>query len=533
MYVFAFLNNLCKTNFKYNYNEIEKNLKCKLYTKSINKYFKYNIYYEIKSINKKRKNILQLNCSSNKDDFLNRDNLKKKVDNESFIQYSRRMPIVAIVGRGNVGKSTLFNRLANAFDDGSIVHDSLGITRDKLYKKALWCDYEYLVTDTGGFIISKSHKDIFSEEVKEQALIAIQEANLVIFVVDGQSELDQEDVELARFLKFQKTPVVLAVNKCENFKEYENNINKFWKLGFGEPIPISAIHGTNTGELLDKIIQYIPKISLSYSDDIPSVAIIGRPNVGKSSILNFLHGKKKSIVSDIPGTTRDSLDSYVSGGTNYNVYNLIDTAGIRKKKSIDFGPEFFMINRSFKAIQRSDCVLVVIDASIGITEQDQKLAEMVSKQGKACVVLFNKWDKVSLENKYNYEDTKELIRYYLPSIYWANVLFISAKDGTRCDKILNSVDLAMEEYNRHVPTSIVNEIIQEAIKWRAPPSIKNGKQGKIYYSTQINEKPPSFAIFVNEPILFNESYRRYIENQLRSGLGFQGTSLKIFWTKKK
>jgi GTPase len=522
MFGFICLNNLYKIKNTEQYFKNQFTTKFKFNSKNL----------EVKLLTKK-KDLFKIICKSTENNFISSKSHEFERDNSNSISNSRRIPVISIVGKGNVGKSTLFNRLTNSFDDGSIVHDTLGITRDKLYKKALWCDYEYLITDTGGFIINKSQKDIFSEEVKEQALSAIQEANLVIFVVDGQSELDSEDIELARFLKFQKTPVILAVNKCENFNSYELNINKFWSLGFGEPIPISAIHGTNTGELLDKIIGYIPKISLSYTDDIPSVALIGRPNVGKSSILNFLHGKKKSIVSNIPGTTRDSLDSYISGGNNFNVYNLIDTAGIRKKKSIEYGPEFFMINRSFKSIERSDCVLIVIDASMGITEQDQKLAEMINKQGKACVILFNKWDKISLETKNNYEDTKEFIRFYLPSIYWANVLFISAKEGTRCDKIFNTVDLALEQYNRHIPTSIINEIIEEAIKWRAPPGIKNGKQGKIYYSTQINDRPPTFAIFVNEPILFNESYRRYIENQIRNGLGFNGTSIKIFWTKKK
>jgi len=532
MFIFTFLNRCYETKITKYWFKTRLEIKYKFLSEKINNYLRINPNSLFKFQNQKKKKFFQLSCKLGENDFIINQNSNSEAHKKIYSN-SRRIPVVAIVGRGNVGKSTLFNRLTNSFDQGSIVHDTLGITRDKLYKKALWCNYEYLLTDTGGFTINKSQKDLFSEEVKEQALFAIQEANLIVFVVDGQSELDSEDIELAKFLKFQKTPVILAVNKCEDFNYYVTNINKFWNLGFGEPIPISAIHGTNTGELLDKIIKYIPKISLSYADDIPSISIIGRPNVGKSSILNFLHGKKKSIVSDIPGTTRDSLDSYISGGKNFNVYNLIDTAGIRKKKSIEYGPEFFMINRSFKSIQRSDCVLVVIDASVGITEQDQKLTEMISKEGKACVILFNKWDKVSIENKYNYEDIKEFIRFYLPSVYWANVLFVSAKDGTRCDKIFNEVDLAIEQYNKHIPTSIINEIIEEAIKWRAPPSVKKGKQGKIYYSTQINDRPPTFAIFVNEPVLFNESYRRYIENQLRNGLGFQGTSIKIFWTKKK
>nr|UXY87354.1 GTP-binding protein EngA [Cryptomonas sp.] len=454
------------------------------------------------------------------------------VKNESPIIFSRRMPIVAVVGRENVGKSTLVNRLTNTSEDRSIVYNTIGVTRDKLYKKASWRDYEYLVTDTGGFVLNKSKKDFFSDEVVEQTLKAIQEASLVIFLVDGKSELSIEDIELARFLKTRKMPVILAVNKSEKIEKLGTDVYKFKTLGLGEAILISAVHGTNTGELLDKVVTYLPRMCLPPSDIISSVVLIGKPNVGKSSILNFLHGEKKSIVSSIPGTTRDSIDSFVSGGNNFNVYNIIDTAGIRQKKLIQHETEFLMVDRTSRAIQKSDCVLIVIDASFGITTQEQKLAEKINKQGKACVILINKWDKVSGKKNHEYENFRELVRYFLPSIYWANMLFVSATDGTRCEKILNLVDLAIDQYNRRVPTSVLNEVVQEAIKWRNPPIIKKNKQGKIYYCTQIRERPPTIAIFVNVPELFNDSYRRYIENQLRNGLGFQGTSLKILWVKK-
>jgi GTP-binding protein len=465
------------------------------------------------------------------------DDKSKNVNSSNFDTNlkngNRRIPIVTVVGRGNVGKSTLVNRLASTYEDGSIVHDFIGITRDKTYKKAYWCDYEYLITDTGGFIFDNSESDTFSPEVIQQAIVAIQEASVILFVVDGQTGLDKVDLELANYLKFQKVPVFLVVNKCENLTNFQNNSLRFWSLGLGEPIPISAIHGTNSGELLDKVVNFLPKVNLPYIENTIKVAIIGRPNVGKSSILNFLIGKKRAIVSNIPGTTRDSLDSFVSGGNNYNIYNLIDTAGIRKKKSIEYGPEFFMINRAFKAIQKADCILLVIDASIGITEQDQKLSERIEQQGKACVIIFNKWDKVVSSENLNKKKGKEMVLDSLPSISWADVLFTSAKTGLKCEKIFETIDSAITQYNRHVSTSIHNEIIQEALRWRPPSSDKTGKQGKVFYCTQISERPPGIVIFVNDPKYFNSSYKRYIETQFRSALNFKGTCLKIFWTKKK
>ena len=457
--------------------------------------------------------------------FASEDSLLKKKN--------RRIPIVAIVGRGNVGKSTLVNRLSETFEDGSIVHDMIGVTRDKNYKKAFWGDYQFLVTDTGGFAFEEKGSKKFEDQVKEQALIAIQEANAIIFVVDGKCELDNNDIELANYLKFQKIPVLLAVNKCENLKKFELESSKFWSLGCGEPIPISAIHGTNTDVLLDKTTEYLPQVSFPFSENSIKIAIVGKPNVGKSSILNFLINQKRAIVSDIPGTTRDSCDSYISGGSNSNIYNLIDTAGIRKKKMIEYGPEFFMINRTFKAIQKSECVLFVIDASTGITEQDQKLSERIKEQGKSCVIIFNKWDKIPTEEKLEFQKYKILIKRMLQPIAWADVLFTSAIYGNSCNKIFDYIDSAITQYNRHVPTSVYNEIIQEAIKWKTPPVYKSGKQGKIYYCTQVSDQPPGIAIFVNDSSLFNDTYRKYIETQLRTALGFKGTSLKIFWTTKR
>jgi len=446
---------------------------------------------------------------------------------------TRRMPIVTVVGKGNVGKSTLVNRIAGTFEDGSIVHDMIGVTRDRTYKKASWLGYEFLITDTGGILLGNRNKDDFSDYILQQSLIAIQEASVIVFVVDSKSELTMEDLELSEFLKSQKCPIILGVNKCDNAKSLFLDKTAYWSLGLGEPIPISAIHGINSGELMQKITSYLPKINFPFIDDTINVAIIGRPNVGKSSILNVLTGQTRSIVSEIPGTTRDSIDSFISGGSNCNLYNLIDTAGIRRKKSIDYGTEFFMINRSFKAINKAECILFVMDATIGVTEQDQKLSERINDQGKACIIIMNKWDKISQKENFDQNEIITLVRNSLPALSWAKILFISALEGTRCNKILETVDLAITQYNRHVPTSVLNEIIQDAIRWRSPPTNRAGKQGKIYYCTQISEKPPSISIFVNDLDLFNESYRKYITSQLRIGLGFEGTSIRLFWTKRK
>jgi GTP-binding protein len=446
---------------------------------------------------------------------------------------ARRLPIVTIVGKSNVGKSTLVNRIAGTFDNGSIVHDMIGVTRDRTYKKASWLNYEYLVTDTGGILLGNKTKDNFSDHILEQSLIAIQEASLIIFVVDGKSGLTIEDIELAEYLKSQKCPIILVVNKCDNSKSLFLDNPIYWSLGLGEPIPISAIHGINSGELMQKITSYLPKVNFPFIDDTVDVAIIGRPNAGKSSILNILTGKTRSIVSEIPGTTRDSVDSFVSGGVNCNLYNLIDTAGIRRKKSIDYGTEFFMINRSFKAINKAKCILFIIDVTTGITEQDQKLSERINDQGKACVIVMNKWDQIFSRENFDQNELILLIKNSLPALSWAEILFVSALEGTRCNKILEAVDSAITQYNRHIPTSVLNEIIQDAIRWRPPPTNGSGKQGKIYYCTQISENPPSISIFVNDPDLFNESYRKYITSQLRNGLGFKGTSIRLFWIKRK
>jgi len=318
----------------------------------------------------------------------------------NFNDYKQmRIPIITVVGRSNVGKSTLINRITKSNKDGSIVHDSEGVTKDIIQRKAFWKNYEFLMTDTGGFSINYNKKNEIYKNMTKQIFSSIEKSSLIIFVLDFFSQITQDEIELAEYLKFQEIPVILVVNKCENINIFNENSKIFWSLGFGEPIPISAIHGINTGELLEKIVSYLPnskKLSESYTT---KVSIIGKPNVGKSTFVNKLLGQYRSIVSDTPGTTSDSVDSYISGGKNCNVYNFIDTAGIKRKKSIEFGIEYFMVNRTLKSVQKSECVLFMIDINNGITDQDVKISDIIVKENKCCVILLNKWDKIKKKNE--------------------------------------------------------------------------------------------------------------------------------------
>lgn len=435
-------------------------------------------------------------------------------------------PIVAVIGRPNVGKSTLVNRIAG--DQSAIVFDQPGITRDRTYRPAFWQDRDFQIVDTGGLVFDDDTE--FLPLIREQAISALQESSVAIFVVDGQQGLTPADEEIAGWLRLQSTPVLLAVNKCESVHDGLIQASDFWTLGLGEPFPISSIHGSGTGELLDKVIDYFPSVDeLPPSPDI-SIAIIGRPNVGKSSLLNALTGEKRSIVSPISGTTRDSIDTLVE--RNGKRYRLIDTAGIRRKKNVEYGAEFFSINRSFKAIRRSDVVLFVVDALDGITDQDMKLAGRVMEDGRSAVIVVNKWDAVEKDSYtiYDYEKQLKDRLYYME---WADKIFVSALTGQRVEKIFDLVDAAVEQHRRRVTTSVINEVIQDAISWHSPPVTRQGKQGKIYYGTQVSNQPPSITLFVNDPTRFNENYRRYMEGQFREQLGFKGTPIRIFWRGKK
>jgi len=436
------------------------------------------------------------------------------------------LPIVAIIGRPNVGKSTIVNRLANCQD--AIVHDEPGITRDRTYRPAYWADREYQVVDTGGLVFDDDTE--FLPLIREQALAALAEASAAIFVVDGQIGLTGGDESIASWLRLQKVPIILAVNKCESEKTGLTQAADFWQLGLGEPYPISGIHGNGTGELLDKLITYLPTEALPEVEEI-KVAIIGRPNVGKSSLLNAFLGENRAIVSPISGTTRDAIDTIVQRGEN--TYRLIDTAGIRKKKNVEYGAEFFGINRAFKAIRRADVVLLVIDAIDGVTDQDQKLADRISQEGRACIIVVNKWDAVEdKESDTIYEYEKE-VRARLYFLDWAEMIFVSAVTGQRVEKTIELIDKASSEHKRRVATAVINEVIEEATSWHSAPVTRQGKQGKIYYGTQVRSQPPTIALFVNDPKRFTENYRRYMESQFRKHLGFTGTPMRLLWRGKK
>ncbi len=436
------------------------------------------------------------------------------------------LPIVAIIGRPNVGKSTLVNRLAG--EKAAIVHDQPGVTRDRTYLPSYWGDREFVVVDTGGLVFNDDTE--FLPLIRQQAMTALTEASAAIFVVDGRTGPIGADEEIAAWLRQQKVPVLLAVNKCESPDQGLIQAAEFWNLGLGEPYAISAIHGNGTGDLLDELIKHLPTVEELPEDNEIKVAIVGRPNVGKSSLLNAFVGEERAIVSPISGTTRDAIDTCVVRGEQ--TYRLIDTAGIRKKKHIEYGTEFFSINRAFKAIRRCDVALMVIDAVDGVTEQDQKLAGRIIDEGRACVIVINKWDAIE-KDSYTIYDYQKILEGRLHFSEWAPTIFVSALTGQRVGKILDLVDSAALEHKRRISTSVVNDVLEEAITWHSPPVSRGGRQGKIYYGTQVSSQPPTIALFVNEAKRFGDNYRRYIERQFRQQLGFKGTPIRLLWRSKK
>ncbi|MBW4604905.1 MAG: ribosome biogenesis GTPase Der [Calothrix sp. FI2-JRJ7] len=436
------------------------------------------------------------------------------------------LPVVAIIGRPNVGKSTFVNRLAG--EQTAIVHDEPGVTRDRTYLKAFWRDREFTVVDTGGLIFNDDTE--FLPFIRQQAMTALSEASAAIFLVDGQTGPNSSDEEIASWLRVQKVPVLLAVNKCESPEQGLMQAAEFWTLGLGEPYPISAIHGSGTGDLLDELINHLPMVQNIPENEEIKIAIVGRPNVGKSSLLNAFVGEERAIVSPISGTTRDAIDTFIE--RNGHKYRLIDTAGIRRKKSIEYGTEFFSINRAFKAIRRSDAVLLVIDAVDGVTDQDQKLAGRIVEEGRACIIVVNKWDAIEKDSHTIY-DYQKALEERLHFTEWADTIFVSAQTGQRVEKILELVVSSVESHRRRVSTSVINEVLEDAVHWHSPPVSRSGKQGKIYYGTQVTTAPPTIALFVNESKRFNDNYRRYIERQFRQQLGFKGTPIRILWRSKK
>lgn len=439
---------------------------------------------------------------------------------------NKRRPIVAVVGRPNVGKSTLFNCLVG--ERISIVKDTPGVTRDRIYADVTWLDTSFTLIDTGG--IEPDSKDVILSQMREQAQIAIDTADVIIFLVDVKQGLQDADLNVANMLRKSKKPVVLVVNKVDSFEKFGNDVYEFYNLGIGEPFPISSVNKLGLGEMLDEVISHFDdSLYTEEEDDRPKVAIVGKPNVGKSSIINKLIGEKRVIVSDIAGTTRDAVDTQVK--YNGKEYVLIDTAGLRKKSKINDELEHFMIVRTVAAVERCDVCVLVIDATEGITAQDAKIAGIAHERGKAMIIAVNKWDAIEKDNKTTNEFTKE-IRTVLSYMPYAEILFVSAETGQRLPKLFETIDAVMENHAMRVQTGVLNEIMVEAVAMQQPPTDK-GKRLKLFYITQVAVKPPTFVIFVNDKELMHFSYTRYIENKIRDTFGFRGTPLKFIIRERK
>ena len=430
-------------------------------------------------------------------------------------------PIVAIVGRPNVGKSTLFNVLAG--DKISIVDDRPGVTRDRIYAEVSWLDKDFTLIDTGG--IEPDSSDVILSQMREQAQTAIDTADVIIFITDVKQGLVDSDDKVADMLRRSGKPIVLAVNKVDNPKKQDLDVYEFYNLGLGDPIGISAANRLGIGDMLDQVCSYFdPSCAEDEDDDRPRIAIIGKPNVGKSSIINALVGEKRVIVSDIPGTTRDAVDTTVT--RNNKEYVFIDTAGLRRKSKIKEELERYSIIRAVSAVERADVVLMVIDAVEGVTDQDTKIAGIAHERGKGVIIVVNKWDAIEKDDKTIYKHT-EKIRNALSYMPYARLLFVSAKTGQRLEKMFDIIDVVIENQTRRIATGVVNEIITEATALNQPPSDK-GKKLKIFYTTQVGVKPPTFVIFVNDKELMHFSYLRYLENKIREAFGFEGTPIKFF-----
>ena len=429
-------------------------------------------------------------------------------------------PVVAIVGRPNVGKSTLFNVLAG--ERISIVQDTPGVTRDRIYAEVTWLDKAFTLIDTGG--IEPDSKDIILSQMREQAEIAIDTADVIIFITDVRQGLQDSDAKVADMLRRSQKPVVLVVNKVDNFDKFMPDVYEFYNLGIGDPVPVSAASRLGIGDMLDVVVEHFPKDSAQeIEDERPRIAIVGKPNVGKSSMINRMLGEQRVIVSDIAGTTRDAIDTNVK--YDGKDYVFIDTAGLRRKNKIKEEIERYSIIRAVTAVERADVVIVVIDATEGVTEQDAKIAGIAHERGKGIIIAVNKWDAIEKNDKTVKEHT-DRIRQILSFMPYAEILFVSAKTGQRMHKIFDMIDMVIENNSMRVATGVLNEIMTEAVAMQQPPSDR-GKRLKIFYMTQVGVKPPTFVIFVNDKELMHFSYTRYIENKVRDAFGFRGTSLKF------
>ena len=437
-----------------------------------------------------------------------------------MIMSGKRKPIVAVVGRPNVGKSTLFNALAG--QRISIVKDTPGITRDRIYADVSWLDKQFTLIDTGG--IEPDSKDVILSQMREQAQIAIDTADVILFMVDVKQGLVDADSKVADLLRRSHKPVILVVNKVDSFEKYMADVYEFYNLGIGEPYPISAANRMGIGELLDEVVSHFEDFEFSEEEeDTTRVAIVGKPNVGKSSLINKLLGENRLIVSDIAGTTRDAVDTPVTH--NGKEYVFIDTAGLRRKNKIKEELERYMIVRAVGAVDRADVVILLIDAGEGVTEQDAKIAGIAHERGKAVIIAVNKWDSVEKDNK-TVNEYSARIRDVLSYMPYAEITFISALTGQRLPKLYDMIDMVSANHAMRVSTGVLNEIMSEAVALQQPPSDK-GKRLRLYYITQVSVKPPTFVIFVNDKELMHFSYTRYIENQIREAFGFRGTPLKF------
>lgn len=435
-------------------------------------------------------------------------------------------PIVAVVGRPNVGKSTLFNTLAG--ERISIVKDYPGVTRDRIYADIEWLDNKFTLIDTGG--IEPESSDMMLKYMRQQAQIAIDTADVIIFLTDVKQGLVDSDYKVADMLRRSGKPIVLVVNKVDNFDKFMNDVYEFYNLGMGDPFPISASSKLGLGEMLDEVCADFPNIDTSDSDDDrPKIAVVGKPNAGKSSIINKLLGEDRVIVSDIAGTTRDAIDTAVK--YNGNEYIFIDTAGLRRKNKIKEEIERFSIIRTVTAVERCDVTVLVIDATQGISEQDAKIAGIAHERGKGIIIAVNKWDAIEKDDKTIYKFTQE-IRDVLSFMPYAEIIFISAKTGQRLPKIFEMIDIVIQNNSMRIATGVLNEIVTEATALKQPPSDK-GKRLKIFYTTQASVKPPTFIFFVNDKKLMHFSYTRYLENKIRESFGFKGTSLKFIVRERK
>lgn len=434
-------------------------------------------------------------------------------------------PVVAIVGRPNVGKSTLFNKIAG--ERISIVEDTPGVTRDRIYADAAWLDKHFTLIDTGG--IEPNSKDEILSQMRLQAELAIDMADVVILLVNVADGVTANDLDVASMLQKAKKKIILAVNKVDNIGQPPMEFYEFYNLGLGDPIAVSSTHGLGVGDLLDEVCSQFPQdADMSEDEDEIKVAVIGRPNAGKSSLVNKILGEQRVIVSNVAGTTRDAIDSHFE--KNGDKYLFIDTAGMRKRKKIDENVEHYSVVRALAAVDRSDVCIIMLDANEGVTEQDTKIAGYAHEKGKACIIAVNKWDTIAKDDKTMRSFTRQVQEGFAFMSY-ASIVFISAKTGQRVDKLLEEIKAVNEQHKRRITTGMLNDVLNDAMQKQQPPSDK-GKRLKIYYGTQASAEPPSFVLFCNSKDLFHYSYLRFIENQIRAAFGFKGTPIHFILREK-